>query len=187
MKDGVVLFLLCVIAIGAIAGFALYMNRVPRGILGQGIEQNQTAAEPSPAPAPKPLAKSAAKRKVPESAPAAEPGPSASILVPAPESPTASSPAATPAPAPLPPFPSVSEIAVGAVGDAITDAYGDPSLSTTTSDHGHVLETFVYARNGIREMTVISLQDGRVSSAYSKPRSMSAIAVPPPPLRRRGS
>jgi hypothetical protein len=183
MKDGVVLFLLCVIAIGAIAAFALYMDRVPRGILPQGFEANQTAAEPSPTAAPKPPV----KRSVPESAPPAEPNPTASASGSPAEVPAESSPAPVPVEAaPARPFPSVAEIAVGAEGDTIMDAYGDPALSTTTSDHGHVLETFVYARDGIRDVTVISLEDGRVSAAYSKPKSMSAVAAPPP-LRRRGS
>ena len=187
MKDGVVLFLLCVIVIGAIAAFALYMDRIPGGIFRRGIEENQTAAEPSAPAAPKPPAKSAAKRNVPESAPPAEPAPTVSTSGSPTKVPAASLPAPVPVEAaPARPFPSVSEIAVGAGGDTIMDAYGGPALSTTTSDHGHVLETFVYTRDGIRDVTVISLEDGRVAAAYSKPRSVSAVTMPPP-LRRRGS
>ena len=42
--------------------------------------------------------------------------------------------------------------------------YGDPALSITRLDRGHDIETLVYTRNRGKEITVVSLEDGKVSS-----------------------
>ena len=42
--------------------------------------------------------------------------------------------------------------------------YGDAALSITRLDRGHDLETLVYTRNRGKEITVVSLEDGKVSS-----------------------
>jgi hypothetical protein len=74
-----------------------------------------------------------------------------------------------------PPFPVVEQIATGAHGDSITGKYGDPQLSAVTSTGGHVVETMVYARERGRSATVIRIEDGRVSSAYTQ----TEPAMPP--------
>jgi hypothetical protein len=77
---------------------------------------------------------------------------------------------APPVPAPEPKqFPSAKEISVGAERDHISERFGEPSLATTTtSDHGRVMETLVYARKSGRDVTVILIEDGKVLSAYSR-------------------
>jgi hypothetical protein len=42
--------------------------------------------------------------------------------------------------------------------------YGEPALSVTRLDRGRDLETLVYARNRGKEITVVSLEDGKVTS-----------------------
>ena len=66
------------------------------------------------------------------------------------------------------PFPEVEQIATGGHEDSVTGKYGDPALSAVTSTGGHVVETLVYAKDRGHLATVIRLQDGTVSSAYSR-------------------
>ena len=66
------------------------------------------------------------------------------------------------------PFPVVEQIPTGAHEDSITGKYGDPQLSAVTSTGGHMVETMVYARERGRSATVIRIEDGRVSSAYTQ-------------------
>jgi len=81
---------------------------------------------------------------------------------------------ANPAPAliaaDIPPalFPSVDQIAKGAGKKRITEVFGAPALSVTASDAGHILETYVYARDSGQALTFVRFQDGKVLSAYSK-------------------
>ena len=109
--------------------------------------------------------KSAAKteKKAPAAAPAPEPAvdvPVAAVVI------------APPVPAPPPPpkrFPSAKEIPVGAERENIAERFGEPSLATTTtSNQGRVRETLVYSRKSGRDVTVISIEDGKVLSAYSR-------------------
>jgi hypothetical protein len=79
-----------------------------------------------------------------------------------------------------PPFPVVGQIPTGAHEDSITGKYGDPQLSAVTSTGGHMVETMVYARERGRSATVIRIEDGKVSSAYTQtepvaPPGMSAL------------
>jgi hypothetical protein len=90
----------------------------------------------------------------------------AAVLEPIPV-PAAPEPAPAIPPPPPPPFPAVDQIAAGSQEDAITGKYGDPALSAVTSAGGHKVETLIYAKDGGRSATVIRLEDGRVSSAYS--------------------
>jgi len=69
----------------------------------------------------------------------------------------------------------VEQIPTGVHGDSITGKYGDPQLFAVTSTGGHMVETMVYARERGRSATVIRIEDGRVSSAYSQ----SEPVVPP--------
>ena len=77
---------------------------------------------------------------------------------------------APPVPAPPPKrFPSANEIPVGAEREKISERFGEPSLATTTtSNQGRVRETLVYSRKSGRDVTVISIEDGKVLSAYSR-------------------
>jgi hypothetical protein len=81
---------------------------------------------------------------------------------------------------PPPPFPAVDQIKTGAHEESITAKYGDPALSAVTTAGGHMVETLIYARNRGRSATVIRLEDGRVSAAYSpmEPVLPSGISAP---------
>jgi hypothetical protein len=167
MKDGVVLFLICVVTVGLIALGVMYVDGFHpsrASIAPSEVREGPAVVVPAPKPkvAPKPV-----KAAVPEP-PAIE---TVAAAPPAPGRPAATSASATPAErGPAPPFPSVGEIALGAHEDNITQTFGDPALSALSSDRGHVLETLIYAKDGGKAVTVISLEDGKVSSAYSRPR-----------------
>jgi hypothetical protein len=77
------------------------------------------------------------------------------------------------------PFPAVEQISKGVREESITGKYGYPQLSAVTSTGGHLVETMVYARERGRLATIIRIEDGKVSSAYSQtepvvPAGMSA-------------
>jgi len=130
--------------------------------------QTPDTTSSQPPPAPKPVAVRANKPvAVVEVAPApviteVAPKPVAAVKPPAP-------------PVDPPPFPQVDQIANGAPEETVIDKYGVPAISALTSDRGHVLSTYVYAKDQGRSETVIQLEDGRVASAFSK-------SMPPPPV-----
>jgi hypothetical protein len=84
-----------------------------------------------------------------------------------------------------PPFPSVENITTGLPEDSITRTYGDPALSAMTSTGGHMVETFVYARDGGGLATVVRLVDGRVFAVYSQSGPARAVGVSAPPRWRK--
>ena len=59
-------------------------------------------------------------------------------------------------------------------------SYGDAALSIRRLDRGHDMETLVYTRNRGKEITVVSLEDGKVTSPSP---SGSALTVKSPGLR----
>jgi len=169
LKDGTVLLVICIIAVG---GLAAWWIKVPTHPLSSTTTQiEQPAATPTPAPVVKHLRKSkSAMPEVPQEPVVADAAPVA---------------ASSPAPvvrvqAPARPFPAVEQISRGAHEDAITDKYGDPALTAVTSSGGHVVETFVYSRNGGRSATVIRLQDGKVATAYSQAEPVVAPGLSAP-------
>lgn len=162
LKDGVVLMVICLIVLG---GLAVWWTQTPAHPLNATAPQVQ---EPAPAPAPAPVVKKVS-RPIPAPPPVAEEPVVVAVVAP-------------PAPvvqAPPPPFPVVEQIASGSHETAITSKFGDPALSAVTSSGGHMVETFVYAKNRGRNATVIRLEDGKVATAYSQaepfvPPGMSA-------------
>jgi hypothetical protein len=112
-------------------------------------------------------AKQVKKPAVPaaKTTPAAAPAPEPAVVVP-----IAEVVIAPPVPVPVPKrFPSANEIPLGAERENISERFGEPSLATTTtSDQGRVRETLVYSRKSGRDVTVISIEDGKVLSAYSR-------------------
>ena len=72
------------------------------------------------------------------------------------------------------PFPSTDEVAVGEPQEIVIEKYGAPAISTLTSSGGHMMGSYVYAKDRGRQETMIRLEDGRVASAYS-------ISMPPAP------
>ncbi len=160
LKDGTVLMVICIIAVGALAAWWIQAPMHPLSSTGAQVE------EPAAAPAPAPVVKHLPKFKA--APPAVEEQPVAAVIDAA-AAPSSSSPApVVRVQAPPRPFPAVEQIASGAHEDAITDKYGDPALSAVTSSGGHMVETFVYSRNRGRNSTVIRLRDGKVATAYSQ-------------------
>jgi len=160
-KDGVVLAVVVLIVAG---GLFLWRTQTPTHY-GAPVADTQVQP-PEPAPKPAPVVKARPKPKkeepvVEQAAPAPEP-----VVV------VAAAPVVHRDP---PPFPAVEQIPTGVHGDSITGKYGDPQLFAVTSTGGHMVETMVYARERGRSATVIRIEDGRVSSAYSQ----SEPVVPP--------
>lgn len=154
LKDGVVLAVVLLIVAGALF---LWWTQTPTHY-GSPVADTQTQPVEPPKPAPL-VAKTRPKPKPEpvveqaELAPAAEP-----VVVAAP-------PVVHRDP---PPFPMVEQIPTGVHEDTITGKYGDPQLSAVTSTGGHMVETMVYARERGRSATVIRIEDGKVSSAYTQ-------------------
>ena len=161
MKDGVVLAVVLLMVAG---GLFLWWTQTPTHY-GAPVADTQVQP-PEPAPKPAPVVKARPKPKkeepvVEQAAPAPEP-----VVV------VAAAPVVHRDP---PPFPAVEQIPTGVHGDSITGKYGDPQLFAVTSTGGHMVETMVYSRERGRSATVIRIEDGRVSSAYSQ----SEPVVPP--------
>jgi len=175
MKDGILLLVVGVIAIG---GIILWQSHVDPFALGRSMGQDrELRPEPQPevpAPKPAPVHKPKPVVKAPEVVEA----------VPAPvETPVAAVSPEPPAPPVVhdpPPFPAVDQIASGAPEETVTGKYGDPAISAVTSSGGHMVGTYVYAREGGRVATVIHLEDGVVASATSKssPPPVAGLSVP---------
>ncbi|MEO8049952.1 MAG: hypothetical protein ABI833_06005 [Acidobacteriota bacterium] len=162
LKDGVVLFVICLIVVG---GLAVWWMKTPMQPLNAAGPQVQ---EPAAAPAPALVVKKVVRPK-PSPPPVVE-EPVAEVVAPPP----------APVVQPPPPFPAVEQIVHGSHEDAITDKYGNPALSAVTFADGHVVETFVYSRQRGRNATVIRLQDGKVATAYSQndPLVPSGLSAP---------
>jgi hypothetical protein len=153
LKDGVVLMVICLIVVG---GLAVWWTQTPSHPVEATAPQVQ---EPAPVPAPAPVVKRVARPK-----PAPPPVVEEPVAVVVPVAP----PPAPVVQGPPPPFPAVEQIVSGAHETAITDKYGDPALAAVTSRRGHMVETFVYAKDRGRNFTIIRLEDGKVATAYSK-------------------
>jgi len=152
LKDGVVLMVICLVVVGGLAVWWTQTSVHPVTATAPQIQ------EPVPAPAPAPVVKKVSRPKPVPPPVVEEPVEVAAEI----------SPPAPKIQLPPPPFPSVEQIANGSHETAITDKYGDPSLSAVTSAGGHMVETFVYSRNRGRNATVIRLEDGKVATAYSQ-------------------
>jgi len=168
LKDGVVLAVICLIVVGGI--FAWWIG-VPMHSPNAGVEP-QVQSEPVPEPAPAVVKKA----RIPQPPPA--PVVEQPVVV---EAAPLQAPPAIPVVQPDPlPFPAVEQIAAGVREASITEKFGDPALSAVTSTGGHMVETFVYARGRGHSATVIRLEDGKVSSAYSQsePVLPSGLSAP---------
>jgi hypothetical protein len=162
MKDGVFLVVVGVIVIG---GIVMWRSQ---GDLFHLLQPSSPSAQspvqqPEPPAKPSPTAKSK-RESVPVQARVVEEPKVAEPSLAALEGPPAK-PASPPVP---PPFPSVDQVATGEQGRTITERFGDPAIATLTTDGGHLVENLVYARQRGREATVIRLEDGKVSEAYSQ-------------------
>jgi hypothetical protein len=170
MKDGFVLFVVCVLVI---AGIGMWSSGVdPFSALPTPTLRSQPwVVEAHPTRAPEPVATPKAapskvrqpqpKETVPaETHPAKAPEPVVVASVAVPE---VSQPVARPKP-----FPVADQVKVGTKKTEITEQYGMPSLITTTNGEGHVVENLIYSKAEGNGETVIRIQDGKVLSAYSR-------------------
>ena len=163
LKDGVVLVVISLIVLSAIF---VWWTQAPTHSLNASTQIQDSQANTKPSPL---VVKSSLK---PNSAPDPVVEPPAVIDT-------------APIPGPVVqreerPFPAVEQIATGGHEDSITGKYGDPALSAVTSSRGHMVETFVYAKDRGRLATVIRLQDRRVSAAYSQsePTMPAGLSAP---------
>ncbi len=169
MKDGLVLFVLGLIGIGGFLLWQTHGDLFRTASVSAPVESNVQPAPAAPAPKPAPRVKPAPRPVVETPAVVVE-------AVAAPEPP----PAPPVVPQEPPPFPAVEEIANGALSEAVTTKFGDPTLSMLTSNGGRMRGTYVYARDKGREATVVQMEDGRVATAYSKnaPVPASGLSIP---------
>jgi hypothetical protein len=167
LKDGFVLTVICLIVVGAI--FAWWTTSSPH-YYSAPVESR--FLEPEPAPPPPAVAKTTHRPLQPLPEPVTAPP---SVEVP----PKAVVPAAPVEQDPLP-FPSVEQIAAGVHRDVITGKYGNPALSAMTSTRGHVIETFIYARDRGRSSTIIRLEDGKVAAAFSQTQPLTPTSLSAP-------
>jgi hypothetical protein len=179
MKDGIVLLIVGVVGI---AGIFLWREHVDPFHSARYLN---APPEPRPESAPSlPAAKP--NNRPPKPAPIVE-APTA-VVEAAPlrvEPPAAPAPPAPPAvPRDPPPFPAVDQILSGAPEESVTGKFGDPAISALTSSGGHMLGTYVYARDGGRVATVIHLEDGIVASTTSKSSTPPATGLSVPRRKR---
>ncbi len=174
LKDGVVLLVIFLIVVG---GIFAWWTQSPTHTLSATVEPQIPESKAALKTAPT-VAKAIPKPK-PAPVPVEEPA-----VVEATHSPQVA--AAVPVVhADPPPFPSVEKIATGLREDSITGTYGDPALSAMTSTGGHMVETFVYARDGGGLATVVRLVDGRVFAVYSQSGPAHATGLSAPPRWRK--
>jgi len=72
------------------------------------------------------------------------------------------------------------ELPSGAQTEANAKTYGNPVLSITRVDRGHDLDKLVYTRDRGKEVTIISYEDGKVSSPSSQSSGRPAMETPRP-------
>ncbi len=165
MKEAVVLVVIAVVVVGGIGIWFSNGNPIPFLGSPQPVVQ---PADNQPAETPKQPAQEKAT-KAATSPKKARPGPPVVEVAPTVIAPVAEVVVAPPKPAPPQLFPAANEIAVGADREKIAEKFGQPALATTTTtDDGRVLETLVYSRKSGRDVTVIRIEDGRVTSAFSR-------------------
>ena len=183
MRDGI---LLTVVVLIAGAGIYLWASHVdptrPLEILTKHVEKRDSESGPQAQPFPPAPPAAVTPKRVAK--PTVVSRPLAVVVEPAPVvEASAPPPAAAPAPPAEPrPFPAVEQIQAGSHEEAITSAYGSPTVTTLTSSRGHVIENLVYARKGGHSAAVIQLEDGKVSSAYTKlePPQVEGLSIPRP-------
>jgi hypothetical protein len=70
-------------------------------------------------------------------------------------------------------------ILASTVKETIAKTHGEPALSTWRIDRGHDVETLVYTQDRGKDVAVISLKDGTVSSAYSPNEHSAGLLAGP--------
>jgi hypothetical protein len=139
MKYGFGLLLVCIVAVAGIATLLLRMDLVHPFRSANEIARQE----------PPPDASSSAKKK-----PASKPARSRAVIEPASPEDSSTGDSIT----------AGGRIPAATQDDTTAKTYGDEALSIRKLDHGHDVETLVYARNRGKEISVVSIEDGKISS-----------------------
>jgi hypothetical protein len=137
MKYGFGLLLVCIVSVAGVATLLLGIDLVRPFRSANVVAQPEPPLEPSSTAKATPVAKPARSR-VPQTRAVIEPATGDAIAA------RGQTPAAT-------------------QKETTAKTYGDAALSITRLDRGHDLETLVYTRNRGKEITLLSLEDGKVS------------------------
>jgi len=139
MKYGFGLLLVCIVAAAGVATVLLSIDLArPFRSANEIVRQE-----------PPPDASSSSKKK-----PASKPARSRAVIEPAsPEDPSTGDS-----------ITAGGRIPAATQDDTTAKTYGDEALSIRKLDHGHDVETLVYARNRGKEISVVSIEDGKVTS-----------------------
>jgi hypothetical protein len=158
MKYGLSLLLVCIVSVAGVATLLLGIDLV------RPFRSANVVAQPEPPPE----ASSDAK-----ATPVSKPARSRAVIEPAPtqEVPTAD------------PIAVRGQIPADAQNETTEKTYGDAALSIRRLDRGHDFETLVYTRNRGKDIAVLSLEDGKVSSR-SRPGIAAADSPGPRPDER---
>src|SRR5579862_3592182 len=161
MKSEFILLALCLSVVAVVCLSASNIN--PLNILqlsSVGLEPSAVEASPAP-PAPAVPKLVTAKKVV--ARPIAETAQTDSPVIVAPEpAPAPVSLDAAASASPVKPFPTAGLIALDAKRAWVLDQFGEPTMSTMSTEDGHSIETYVYSRSGGHEVTVVQLKDGSV-------------------------
>jgi len=170
MRDGAVIFFVCIVLIGSVGWLFLRSNGInpfaPATVTVQAKDEVPTKNKAQKVDRPEhpvrkmPVVK--AKTEIaavtPVVIPYIEIQPTSSRIVPS-----------IPSERPQMPYPSIVQIKPGLEKARITQMYGDPSLKATTGSNGHTFDTFVYDRDRGDVVTIIRFEDGKVYSARAIP------------------
>ncbi len=163
MKDGLSLLLLCVVIVAGVAIWLVDSDLVHPLRSSNGFVRQEPAQSPPQAssqakakPAPKP-----ARARIPQMSAVIEPAATRNVSTDA-------------------PIVAGGELPSGAQTETNAKTYGNPVLSITRVDRGHDLDKLVYTRDRGKEVTIISYEDGKVSSTSSQSSGRPAMEPPGP-------
>jgi hypothetical protein len=160
MKHGLGLVLVCIVTVAGVAMWRLGIDPV-RPFRSANVIVRQEPEAPQETSSHAKQASKATRPRIPQTHAVIEPAPPQEVS------------AATPTFA-------GDQVPAETQKEALMKTQGEPTLSTIRVDRGHDLETLVYTRDRGKELTVISLEDGKVSSAYSQSGIGSAVDTPRP-------
>jgi hypothetical protein len=171
MRDGAVIFFVCVVLIGSVGWLYFRANGInpfaPATMTVQAKDEIPTKNKDQKVERPAhPVRKMPVAVKAKTEIAAVTP-----VVIPdieiEPTSPRVVSPVSSERP--QMPYPSIAQIKPGLEKARITQMYGDPSLKATTGSNGHTFDTFVYDRDRGDAVTIIRFEDGKVYSVRAIP------------------
>ena len=148
MKDGLILLLVSIVLVGGVAMWLLGIDPAAPFRSANVIVRQEPEPPPAGSQAKAKQASKLSKSRIPQKSAVIEHAPT-------PRVPTAAA------------IDAVERIPTSLQKEIISKTYGEPALSTTRVVRGRELETLVYTRDRGKEVTVISLEDGKVPLAPS--------------------